>query len=102
MTAALIIVSLAGAVAFVVQELRVRSAKEKVAAASITIRQLENKVSVLSEDMKLATKLVRTLRAEVQQHLEIIRSCDDPAAIAELADKLLNDPYFGARAKSGD
>lgn len=99
---ALIIVSLAGAVAFVVQELRVRAAREKLAASATTIQQLENKVSVLSEDMKLATKLVRTLRAEVQQHLEIIRSCDDPAAVAELADQLLNDPYFGARAKSED
>lgn len=102
MTEAFIIVSLAGAVAFVVQELRVRSAKEKVAAASTTIRQLENKVSVLSEDMKLATKLVRTLREEVQQHLEVIRACDDPAAIVELAHQLLNDPYFGTRSSKPD
>lgn len=94
MTAALIIVSLAGAVAFVVQELRVRSAKE-------TIRQLQNKASVLSEDLKLANELVRTLREEVSKKLDIIRGCNDPAAIRDLAEQLLNDPYFSSRKLGG-
>lgn len=94
MTAALIIVSLAGAVAFVVQELRVRSAQA-------TILRLQNKASVLSEDLKLATELVRTLREEVSQKLEIIRGCNDPATIRDLAGQLLNDPYFYSRKPGG-
>lgn len=99
MTAALIIVALAGAVAFVVQEVRLRAVMAANATLEAELRAEKNRSSVLSQDLKLATELVRTLREEVQGHLEVIRACDDPSTIRDLADKLLNDPWFGTNPR---
>jgi len=94
--AALIIVALAGVVAFVVQEVRVRALLAANATLEAELRAEKNRSSVLSQDLELATNLVRILREESQRHLEAIRACDDPSAIRDLANKLLNDPWFGA------
>ena len=99
MTAALIIVALAGVVAFVVQEVRLRALMAANATLEAELRAEKNRSSVLSQDLKLATELVRTLREEVQGHLEVIRACDDPSAIRDLANKLLNDPWFGTHPR---
>ena len=99
MTAALIIVALAGAVAFAVQEIRLRAVRAANATLEAELRAEKNRSSVLSQDLKLATELVRTLREEVQGHLEVIRACDYPSTIRDLADKLLNDPWFGTNPR---
>ena len=99
MTAALIIVALAGVVAFVVQEVRLRALMAANATLEAELRAEKNRSSVLSQDLKLATELVRTLREEVQGHLEVIRACDDPSTIRDLADQLLNDPWFGTNSR---
>jgi len=98
-TAALIIVALAGVVAFVVQEVRLRAVMAVNATLEAELRAEKNRSSVLSQDLELATNLVRILREEAQRHLEAIRACDDPSAIRDLANKLLNDPWFGTHPR---
>lgn len=99
MIAALIIVALAGAVAFAVQEIRLRAERAANATLKAELRAEKNRSSVLSQDLKLATNLVRTLREEAQRHLEAIHACDDPRTIRDLAGKLLNDPWFGTHPR---